>query len=54
LNPMTHAIELVREGWFPSYTARHVDVAYPLSWILVLAFFGLSLERVARRRLELS
>lgn len=54
LNPMTHAIELVREGWFPGYSASQANAAYPLSWILVLAFFGLSLERVARRRLELS
>lgn len=53
-NPVVHAIELVRDGWFPGYDARHVDVWYPLVWILVLAFFGLSLERTARRRLELA
>lgn len=54
LNPMAHAIEMVREGWFPGYGAAHVDPWYVLTWILVLAFFGLSLERMARRRLELS
>jgi capsular polysaccharide transport system permease protein len=54
LNPMTHVIELVRRGWFPGYGARHVDPGYVLWWILGLAFFGLSLERTARRRLELT
>jgi capsular polysaccharide transport system permease protein len=54
LNPLTHAIELVRDGWFPGYDARHADPQYVLAWILLLAFFGLSLERMARRRLELS
>lgn len=53
-NPIVHAIELVRNGWFPGYHAKHVDVAYVLTWILVLSFFGLSLERMARRRLELT
>jgi capsular polysaccharide transport system permease protein len=54
LNPVAHAIELTRGGWFPGYSVRHVDVWYPLLWILVMAFFGLSLERTARRHLELS
>jgi capsular polysaccharide transport system permease protein len=54
LNPLTHAIELTRDGWFPGYDARHADAFYVLAWILVLSFFGLSLERMARRRLELS
>jgi capsular polysaccharide transport system permease protein len=54
LNPVTHAIELVRDGWFPGYQSRHVEPTYALSWILVMLFFGLSLERVARRRLELT
>jgi capsular polysaccharide transport system permease protein len=54
LNPVTHTIELVRDGWFPGYDARHTDAVYVLAWILVLSFFGLSLERTARRHLELS
>jgi capsular polysaccharide transport system permease protein len=54
LNPVTHAIELVRDGWFSGYRARHSEPMYALSWILVMLFFGLSLERVARRRLELT
>jgi capsular polysaccharide transport system permease protein len=54
LNPLTHANELVRDGWFPGYQSRHIDPAYAATWILVMLFFGLSLERVARRRLELT
>jgi capsular polysaccharide transport system permease protein len=54
LNPMAHAIELVRDGWFPGYNATHVDPWYALTWILVLLFLGLTLERLARRRLEVS
>jgi capsular polysaccharide transport system permease protein len=54
LNPLTHAIELVRDGWFPGYHARSADPFYVLTWILVLAFLGLSVERMARRRLELT
>lgn len=54
LNPVTHAIELVRDGWFPGYQSRHLDPNYPVIWILVMLFFGLSLERVARRRLVLT
>ena len=53
LNPVAHAIELVRDGWFPGYYARHADPWYPATWMLVLFFFGLSLERVARRRIDL-
>lgn len=51
-NPLVHAIEMVRDGWFPGYHARTVDPWYPMVWILVMLFLGLSLERVARRRLE--
>lgn len=53
-NPVVHVIEMVRDGWFPGYQTRHIDPWYPAVWVLVLLFFGLSLERVARRRLELS
>ncbi len=52
-NPLVHAIEMVRNGWFPGYNARGIDPWYPLFWILVMLFLGLTLERAARRRLEL-
>jgi capsular polysaccharide transport system permease protein len=52
-NPLVHAIEMVRDGWFPGYNARGIDPWYPLLCILVMSFLGLTLERAARRRLEL-
>lgn len=54
LNPVAHAIELVRVGWLPGYSSPHINPWYPVAWILVLVFFGLSLERMARRHLELA
>jgi capsular polysaccharide transport system permease protein len=54
LNPLAHAIELTRSGWIPGYVTHHIDPWYPLVCILILSFFGLSLERMARRHLELS
>ncbi|MEZ5541725.1 MAG: ABC transporter permease [Pseudomonadota bacterium] len=53
-NPVLHCVELVRGGWFPSYHAVHVDLGYLLFWILGFAYSGLVLERMARRRLELT
>lgn len=53
-NPVAHAIELVRDGWFPGYPSRGISMWFPAAWVLVLSFFGLTLERVARRRLELT
>lgn len=53
-NPVFHAIELVRHGWFPSYYAHHVDVGYLLMWLLCLMLLGLILERVVRRKIEVT
>jgi capsular polysaccharide transport system permease protein len=53
-NPVLHAVEIARDGWFASYDAEYVSVSYPAAWIMALLFFGLTLERVARRRIELS
>jgi capsular polysaccharide transport system permease protein len=54
LNPLLHAVELTRDGWFPGYHVPQVNIFYPAAWMLVLLYFGLTLERVARRRLELT
>ncbi len=52
-NPLLQITELVRDGWYPQYTAGRLDLAYIAVWILVPTYFGLVLERMARRRLEL-
>ncbi|ACY18430.1 ABC transporter permease [Haliangium ochraceum] len=53
-NPMLHVVEFVRDGWFPSYQARYLDVSYPCAWILGLAILGAVLERAARRKIEVT
>ncbi len=53
-NPILHIVELTRDGWYSSYTAHYANAWYPLLWIIVLSFFALTLERVARRRVQMS
>lgn len=54
VNPLLHATELVRAGWFRSYDAIHVDVEYVAAWILALLCAGLVGERAVRRRIEMA
>jgi capsular polysaccharide transport system permease protein len=54
VNPVLHATELVRAGWFQSYDARYVNVTYVSAWILALLLAGLLLERAVRRRIEMT
>jgi capsular polysaccharide transport system permease protein len=53
-NPVLHCVELVRAGWFASYRDVFADASYVLVWVVVLLFFALTLERVARRRIRMA
>ena len=53
-NPVVHVVEIVRDGWFPQYTAKHTDPLYVMWFILGFGLLGLLLERVVRRKIELS
>jgi capsular polysaccharide transport system permease protein len=53
-NPVLHAVELVRAGWFEGYGADHADPVYALRWVLGLSLLGLLLERRVRRRIDLA
>jgi capsular polysaccharide transport system permease protein len=53
-NPVLHAVELVRDGWFIDYTSPVASPAYIAGFILSFLSLGLLLERVVRRRIELS
>jgi len=53
-NPVVHCVEMVRDGWFATYSARHIDISYPLYFILALGFIGLSLERAVRTRIQVT
>jgi len=52
-NPVLHAVELTRDGWFTQYSAHDASALYVSAWILPFACLGLLLERTSRRRLEL-
>lgn len=53
-NPVLHAVEFVRDGVFVGYTSRYGDPQFPCLVILALAFMGLTLERAARAKLEIT
>ncbi len=53
-NPVLHVVELVRAGWFASYDSPEADPFYVLGFILLFGAIGLLLERVVRRRIELT
>jgi capsular polysaccharide transport system permease protein len=53
VNPVLHCTELVRDGWFASYSDEHVDVFYVLAFVFGFLLLGLVLERAVRRRIEM-
>jgi capsular polysaccharide transport system permease protein len=53
-NPVLHIVEIVRDGAFVGYTARHASLSFPLFVILCLGFAGLTLERIVRAKLEVT
>jgi len=52
-NPVLHATEMVRDGWFREYTGHH-SATYGFAWILALLLVGLVLERAVRRKIEMT
>jgi capsular polysaccharide transport system permease protein len=53
-NPMLHATEMVRAGWFENHGTENIDLGYVLWWIGGLALVGLLLERWVRKKIELT
>ncbi len=53
-NPVLHIIEMVRAGWYATYPDEYVDTSYVLAWVLGLSLAGLILERLVRRRIEVT
>ncbi len=51
-NPLLHAVEIVRSGFFEDYTSRSASLAYLSGWVVCLTFVGLALERSSRAKLE--
>lgn len=53
-NPVLHTLELVRDGWFPQYQSKEASPFYVLCYALAFMVVGLLLERIVRKRIELS
>lgn len=49
-NPVLHAIEWMRNGYYPNYDSRVLDKSYILSIAVILIFIGLAGERLTRNR----
>lgn len=52
LNPLLHAMELIREAWFIQYTSPVADVGYLAEWTLVLMALAVSGYRLSWRRMS--
>jgi capsular polysaccharide transport system permease protein len=52
LNPLTHALNWFRHGFFPFYSDVASDKNYVLAWTLGSLFVGLALERIMRREFK--
>jgi capsular polysaccharide transport system permease protein len=48
-NPVLHCMEMLRDGWFVTYTSPVASPLYVIECILGLLLLGLSLERYQRR-----
>jgi capsular polysaccharide transport system permease protein len=48
-NPVLHCEEMLRDGWFVTYTSPVADPAFVAECILGMLLLGLSLERYQRR-----
>ncbi len=48
-NPVLHCMEMLRDGWFVTYTSPIADPVYVMECILGFLLLGLSLERYQRR-----
>lgn len=51
-NPVLHAVEMIRSGWFGSYESDVADPTYVLVWCIAATSLGLMLERSVRSRIE--
>jgi len=51
-NPLVHAIEWFREGYFANFSSLTLDRAYLIEWAVASVVLGLCMERAFRRRLH--
>ncbi|NVJ97132.1 MAG: ABC transporter permease [Alphaproteobacteria bacterium] len=46
-NPLVHAMELVREAWFPVYISPVADISYLASWAIVAMALAMATYRLS-------
>ena len=51
-NPLLHAVEWFRAGFFRGYDPSWLDRSYGVTFVAVLLILGLCMEKVARRRMR--
>lgn len=51
-NPILHAVEMIRSGWFGSYESTVSSTNYLLAWCIAATALGLMLEQSVRSRIE--
>lgn len=51
-NPLMHAIELARSGFYPYYESHTMDMGFFWKTLVVIALFAVALDAKARERLE--
>jgi capsular polysaccharide transport system permease protein len=54
LNPLLHANELMRAGFFATCEARYADPGYLIAWIGGCLCLGLLMQRALRRWLRVT
>lgn len=52
INPLTHVIEMMRQGFVAGYGEQFISCSYVISFALSILTIGLLLERYARRYLD--
>lgn len=49
-NPLVHAVEMIREGWFETYVSPMADPGYLIDWTIVFMALAMATYRLNWRR----
>lgn len=51
-NPLAHCLMWIREGFYSGYESIILDKYYPITFAIIAAILGMTIERVFRRQVE--
>lgn len=51
-NPITHAVEMMREGFYFGFTSQVLSYSYLYAWAFTLVFLGFTLEVLLRKSVK--